>query len=60
MQIARECRIRAADLTRIAKNNPELEDQLLYVAQKWLTLAILTEQLNAGADPAADKSHALH
>jgi len=34
---------------------PEFEDQLLYVAKKWLTLAILCEQLTAGADQAAHK-----
>jgi hypothetical protein len=55
MQIIRECRIRAAILTAIAKEAPELEDQLLYVAEKWLTLAILREQLNAGADRAAHR-----
>jgi hypothetical protein len=38
MQIIRECRMRAAILTAIAKEAPELEDQLLYVAEKWLTL----------------------
>ena len=55
MQIIRECRMRAAILTGIAKEAPELEDQLLYVAIKWLTLAALREQLNAGADRAAHK-----
>jgi DnaJ-domain-containing protein 1 len=46
MQIIRECRMRAAILTAIAKEAPELENQLLYVAEEWLTLAILREQLN--------------
>jgi hypothetical protein len=55
VQIIRECRMRAAILTAIAKEAPELEDQLLYVAEKWLTLAILREQLNASADRAAHK-----
>jgi len=50
MQIIRECRMRAAILTAIAKDAPELESQLLYVAQNWLMLALLREQLNAGAD----------
>jgi hypothetical protein len=59
MQIIRECRMRAAILTGIAKDAPELEDQLLYVAQKWLTLAILREQLNAGADRAAHTRESL-
>jgi hypothetical protein len=39
MQIIRECRMRAAILTEPAKDAPELEVQLLYVAKKWLTLA---------------------
>ena len=55
MQIIPECRMRAAILTAIAKEAPELEDQLLYVARKWLTLAAIREQLNAGADRAAHK-----
>ena len=46
MQIIRECRTRAAILTELAKDAPELEHQLLYIAQNWLTLAILSEQLN--------------
>ena len=55
MQIIRECRMRAAILTGLAKDAPELENQLLYVAEKWLTLAIIAEQLSAGADRAAHK-----
>ena len=55
MQIIRECRMRAAILTELATDAPELEDQLLYVAKKWLTLAILCEQLTAGADRAVHK-----
>lgn len=47
MQIIRECRMRATILTAIAKDAPELESQLRYVAQKWLTLAVLREQLHA-------------
>ena len=47
MQIIRECRMRAAILTEIAKDAPELENQLLYVGEEWLTLAALREQLNA-------------
>jgi hypothetical protein len=53
MQIIRECRMRAAILTGLAKDAPELEIQLLYVAKVWLTLAILREQFNADADAAA-------
>ena len=53
MQIIRECRIRAAILTSIAKDAPELEIQLLYVAKEHLTLAIIIEQLNVGTYRAA-------
>ena len=60
MQIIRECRTRAAILTELAKDAPELEHQLLYIAQNWLTLAILSEQLNAGTDRAANKLSVLH
>jgi hypothetical protein len=55
MQIVCECRTRAAILTELAKDAPELENQLLYVAQKWLTLTILSEQLDAGADRSANE-----
>ena len=55
MQIICEYRIRAAILTELAKDSPEFENQLLYVAKKWLTLAIIREQLIAGADRAAHK-----
>jgi hypothetical protein len=44
----------------IAKDAPELKNQLLYVAEKWLTLANLIEQLKAGADRAAPKLPARH
>jgi hypothetical protein len=47
MQINRECRMRAAIFSSIAKDVPELEIQLLYVAKEWLTLAIISEQFNA-------------
>ena len=60
MQISYECRIRAAILTELAKDAPEFENQLLYVAEKWLTLAILAEQLKVGADRAANKLSARH
>ena len=55
MQIIRECRVRAVTLTELAKDAPEFENQLLYVAKNWLTLAILSEQFNVGADAAAHK-----
>jgi hypothetical protein len=38
MQIIRECRMRAAILTSIAKDAPELEIQLLHAAKEWMTL----------------------
>ena len=44
-----------AILTGLAKDAPELENQLLYVAEKWLTLAIIGEQLSSGADRALHK-----
>jgi hypothetical protein len=44
-----------AILTGLAKDAPELENQLLYVAKEYLTLAFLREQLNAGADRAPHK-----
>jgi hypothetical protein len=47
MQIIRECRMRAAILTSIARDAPELEIQLLHAAKEWLTLAIISEQFNA-------------
>jgi hypothetical protein len=46
MQVIRECRMRAAILTSSAKDAPELEIQLLYVAKEWLTPAIISEQFN--------------
>jgi hypothetical protein len=42
--------MRAAILTGIAKDAPELEVQLLYVAKEYLALANLREQLNAGTN----------
>jgi hypothetical protein len=52
MQISRECPMRAAILSSIAKDAPELEIQLLYAAKEHLTLATISEQLNAGTDRA--------
>ena len=51
VQIIFDCRLRATILTELAKNasEPELECQLLFVAQEWLTLASLAEQLNPDA-----------
>ena len=50
MQIIRECRMRAAILAELATDAPELEDQLLYVAREWLTLATLVEQFNVACN----------
>jgi len=47
--------MRARILTAIAKDDPEMKNQLLYVAEKWLALAILREQLLANADRTANK-----
>ena len=47
MQVIRECQLRATILAELAKDTPELRDQFLYVAQKWLTLATLRALLNA-------------
>jgi len=58
MQVIRECQMRVQILTELAKDAPEFEDQLLYVAKEWLTLAILVEQLNVRAYAA--KSSARH
>jgi hypothetical protein len=56
MQVIRECQMREKILTELAKDAPEFEDQLLYVAKEWLTLAILVEQLNARGDVAPKSS----
>jgi hypothetical protein len=60
MQIIHECRMRATILIELAKEAPKLESQLLYVANKWLTLAVLREQLNASSDQATNKFSARH
>ncbi len=49
-----------AILAGLAKVTPELENQLLYVAEKWLTLAIIGEQLNVDVDRVAHKLSARH
>ena len=59
MQIIRECRMRAGILTELAKDAPEFENQLLYVANEWLALDSLIEQFNARAG-VAPKSFARH
>jgi hypothetical protein len=41
VQVIRECQMRAVILTELAKDDPVFEDQLLYVAREWLTLATL-------------------
>jgi hypothetical protein len=60
MRIVRGCRLHAEILTELANDDPALEGPLLYVAQEWLTLATLREQLNARADRAADEPPAQH
>jgi hypothetical protein len=61
MQIVHECRMHAAILTWIAKDAPEVESQLLYVAETWLTLATLREQLiNAHKVRSADNLPSFH
>ena len=60
MQLTNECRSRALVLMELAKEAPELKDQLLYVAQKWLTLAALREQFNVGTDQTAPDRRAYH
>jgi hypothetical protein len=60
MRVVRDCRLHAKVLTELANDDPALEGPLLYVAQEWLTLATLTEQLNARADRAADKPPVEH
>ncbi len=60
MQIIHECRMRAVILTELAKDAPEFENQLLYLAENWLTLAIIGEQLNVDVDRAANKLSTRH
>jgi hypothetical protein len=61
MQIIRECRMRAAILTGIAKDAPEEESRLLYLAQEWLTLASIREQLiEAAGNRLPDDPPSLH
>jgi hypothetical protein len=60
VQIILECRMRAAILTGIAKDAPELKIPLLYLAQEWLTLANLSEQFNVDPDRTAQKLPARH
>ena len=60
MRVVRDCRLHAEILIELANNTPALEGPLLYVAQEWLTLATLREQLNARENRAADKPPAQH
>jgi hypothetical protein len=60
MKIVRDCRLHAEILIELANDAPALQAPLLYVAQEWLTLAILREQLNARADRTADKPPVQH
>ena len=45
MELARMCRERAIALREMAEEVPELEAQLLFIAQKWENLALLREQV---------------
>jgi hypothetical protein len=45
--------MRAVILTELAKDDPGFEDQLLYVAREWLTLATLVEQFNVACNSRA-------
>jgi len=56
MQFATECRERALVLMEIAKETPEFKDRFLAVAQLWLTLAALEDQINVSVD----QSHKLN
>jgi hypothetical protein len=42
--------MRAVILTELAKDDPSFENQLLYVAREWLTLATLVEQFNVACN----------
>jgi hypothetical protein len=52
--------MRAVILTELAKDAPEFANQLLYLAENWLTLAIIGEQLNVDVDRAAHKLSTRH
>ena len=52
MQFATDCRMRAIVLMEMAKEAPEFKGQLLAVAESWLTLAALEDQINASVDQA--------
>ena len=52
MQFATDCRMRAIVLMEMAKEAPEFKGQLLAVAESWLTLAVLEDQINASVDQA--------
>ena len=60
MRIVRDCRLHAEILIELANDTPALEGPLLYVAQEWLTLATLREQINARLDRAPDEPSAQH
>ena len=44
MEFSRRCRQSAMELVEMAKEAPELEAQLKYLAQDWLVLAALGEK----------------
>ena len=59
MQFAADCRKHALVLMEIAKESPKFSARLLGVAQLWLTLATLEDQINTSVDQ-ADKFNLLH
>ena len=50
VQVIRGCQMRAVILTELAKADPDFENQLLYVAREWLTLATLVEQFDVACN----------
>jgi hypothetical protein len=58
MQLADNCRTRALVLMEIAKEAPELKNQLFAVAQMWLCLSALIENNNISSEQ-ADKSNSV-
>jgi hypothetical protein len=59
MKLARHCRKRATELKEMAKDAPDLEEQLLHIADDWMTVARLREKFYAGMNQ-TDASQAVH
>lgn len=45
MKLAHVCREHAFTLREMAEETPELKSQLLCIADKWMTVAVLREQI---------------